>query len=78
MIYCFEKDGVLTDIDNPNSLIEEITPSLYAKLKDEGIINKGMIPKIDNALNAVANGVAKVVIKNSDNLLNERGTIIRS
>jgi acetylglutamate kinase len=78
MIYCFEKDGVLTDIDNPNSLIEEITPSLYAKLKDEGVINKGMIPKIDNALNAVANGVAKVVIKNSDNLLNERGTIIRS
>jgi acetylglutamate kinase len=78
MHYCFEKDGVLIDIDNPDSLVAEITPDKYNALKADGIINKGMIPKIDNAFSAVSNGVKRVIIKNSDNLLNDRGTVIRN
>jgi acetylglutamate kinase len=78
MHYCFEKDGVLTDIDNPDSLVAEITPDKYNTLKADGIINKGMIPKVDNAFSAVNNGVKRVIIKNSDNLLNDRGTVIRN
>lgn len=76
MHYCFEKDGVLKDVDDPDSLIAEITPDYYAELKEQGIINKGMIPKIDNAFNSVRNGVKRVVIKNSDNLLGTRATVI--
>jgi acetylglutamate kinase len=77
MHYCFEKDGVLVDIDDPNSLVSEITPGRYAELKEQGIINKGMIPKVDNAFNAVNGGVSRVIIKNSDNLLSDRGTVIK-
>ncbi len=77
MHYCFEKDGVLVDIDDPDSLVAEITPDSYAALKEQGIINKGMIPKVDNAFSAVAGGVSRVIIKNSDNLLSNRGTVIK-
>jgi acetylglutamate kinase len=58
-------------------LVPEITPAAYTDLKEQGIINKGMIPKVDNAFNAVNNGVKRVIIKNSDNLLSDRGTVIK-
>ena len=58
-------------------LIREITAGSYAALKAEGIVSKGMIPKIENALKAVANGVRSVTIKHSDNLTNDTGTVIR-
>lgn len=76
LIFCFEKDGVLTDVDNPDSLIESVTRSSYATLKQDGVVNKGMIPKIDNAFAAIAAGVSSVTIKHSDNLLKNRGTTI--
>lgn len=76
LIFCFEKDGVLTDVDNPDSLIESVTRSSYAALKQDGVVNKGMIPKIDNAFAAITAGVSSVTIKHSDNLLKNRGTTI--
>lgn len=76
LIFCFEKDGVLTDVDNPDSLIESVTRSSYATLKQDGVVNKGMIPKIDNAFAAITAGVSSVTIKHSDNLLKNRGTTI--
>ena len=76
LIFCFEKDGVLTDVDNPDSLIDSVTRSSYATLKQDGVVNKGMIPKIDNAFAAIAAGVSSVTIKHSDNLLKNRGTTI--
>ena len=76
LVFCFEKDGVLADVDNPDSLIESVTPQSYTGLREEGVVNKGMIPKIDNAFAAIAAGVESVTIKHSDNLLNPRGTTI--
>ncbi len=78
LIFCFEKLGVLRDVDDPQSLIAEIRPDSYAALRAEGVINKGMIPKIDNAFRAVEQGVASVTIKHSDNLLADTGTVIKS
>lgn len=77
LVFCFEKSGVLRDPDNEATLIREITAESYAALKEDGTVSKGMIPKIENALKAVANGVRSVTIKHSDNLLNETGTVIR-
>ncbi|KAA2652607.1 acetylglutamate kinase, partial [Alistipes onderdonkii] len=54
-----------------------ITAESYAALKAGGIVSKGMIPKVENALKAVANGVRSVTIKHSENLLNDTGTVIR-
>lgn len=77
MHFCFEKLGVLRDVDDPDSLIAEIRPDSYRELRESGVINKGMIPKIDNAFCAVEKGVKSVTIKHSDNLLSNIGTIIK-
>lgn len=39
----------------------------FQKLKKEGIINKGMIPKINNAFDALANGVKEIGITSAEN-----------
>lgn len=60
--YCFEKAGVLTDIEDENSVIEQINSTLYSKLKEEGLIHSGMIPKLDNCFNSLSKGVQKIRI----------------
>lgn len=76
LIFCFEQKGVMRDIDDPESLIPHITPPLYAELKASGVVNKGMVPKIDNAFAAIEAGVNSVTIKHSDNLTRPTGTTI--
>jgi acetylglutamate kinase len=41
------------------------------------VVNKGMIPKIENALRAIEAGVNSVIIQHSDNILSGKGTTIR-
>ena len=60
LIYCFNKKGILKDVDDEDSVIKTITNETAVELKLEGSIHEGMIPKIDNALQAVAAGVHKV------------------
>lgn len=60
--YCFEKPGVLTDVDDDNSVIQQINSALYSKLKQEGAIHSGMIPKLDNCFNSLSKGVQKIKI----------------
>lgn len=54
--------GVMRDREDPNSLIAELTISEAEKLKKEGVISGGMIPKIDCCLTALKKGVDKVII----------------
>ncbi|GAB3991492.1 acetylglutamate kinase [Spirosoma daeguense] len=68
LVYCFEKKGVLKDPTDDTSVISELTPALYADYKAAGAINKGMIPKLDNAFKALDNGVSKVIICHADEL----------
>jgi len=77
LVFCFEKDGVLVDIDDPDSLIETINQATFDDLKAKGIIAAGMVPKVTGALKAVSQGVTEVVIKNSANISNNRGTTIK-
>jgi acetylglutamate kinase len=62
LIYCFDKKGVLENIADENSVIKLITKENIETLKANKVIHEGMIPKIDNALLAVANGVHKVTL----------------
>ena len=62
LIYCFNKRGILSDVDDENSVIKTITNETAVQLKLEGRVQEGMIPKIDNALQAVAAGVHKVIL----------------
>ncbi len=68
--FCFEKKGVLKDVSNDNSVIETITPATYKQYLESGVISKGMIPKLDNAFEAITKGVKSVVIAHSDDLIN--------
>ena len=68
--YCFEKKGVLRDVEDELSLIPTITRTSYKQLLAEGIIFEGMIPKLDNAFNAIEKGVNSVLIAHADDLLN--------
>lgn len=68
LVYCFEKKGVLQDINDEESLIREIDPERYEKLKEQQIIHSGMLPKLDNAFTAINCGVKAVIIGKSDDL----------
>lgn len=76
LCFCFEKAGVLENIDDPSSVIRHIDSSTYSGLKASGKVNLGMLPKIDNAFAAIDAGVASVIIKRSDDLLKQSGTNI--
>ena len=68
LVYCFEKKGVLKDVDDDNSVISEIKSSEFDILKDQGIIAGGMLPKLQNAFAAIKNGVKDVYIGKADEL----------
>lgn len=68
LIYCFEKQGVLKDINDETSLIKEIDPVYYEELKQQQIIHSGMLPKLDNAFTAINCGVNSVIIGHADKL----------
>ncbi len=76
LIFCFEKLGVLSNPDDETSVIEEINREDYLRYKEEGVIQGGMIPKLDNAFNAIDCGVSEVVITRADNLISGGGTHI--
>jgi len=72
--YCFEKVGVLQNIDDANSLIELLNKETFTNLKAEGVIKDGMIPKLDTAFDALNQDVQNVYIKHAQNLSKQTGT----
>lgn len=62
LVYCFEKKGVLRDADDDDSVIPVITPELFKEYVEKGIIQGGMIPKLENSFSAIDAGVSQVVI----------------
>ncbi len=62
LIYSFEKKGVLLDVEDDNSVIPLITNESFQQLKKEEKIFAGMLPKLENALQAIEAGVKRVVI----------------
>lgn len=77
LTYCFEKAGVLKNIDDETSLIPLISEENFEPLKADGTIAQGMIPKLHNALEAARKGVSAVRICKAEELLNETGTIVK-
>jgi acetylglutamate kinase len=68
LVYCFEKPGVLRDENDDNSVIPTINRQEFTRLKEDGIVTGGMIPKIENALSAVDRGVNSVIITQASSL----------
>ena len=69
LVYGFEKEGVLADMNNEGSVISSINNLTYSQLKKENIIFEGMIPKIDNAFLALHGGVQSVIIGKAEKLI---------
>lgn len=76
LIYTFEHAGVLRDPDDENSLIPHIDKELFQQYKSDGTVSGGMIPKIENALEAIGAGVKKVIITHANAIDGQHGTII--
>jgi acetylglutamate kinase len=83
LYFCFDKKGVLMDADNPSSLIPLINEDIYKELLKDQVIHSGMIPKLENAFNALNKGVSNIWLGLPENLLlaskgKNAGTVIES
>ncbi|MCG3119740.1 MAG: Acetylglutamate kinase [bacterium] len=67
LVYCFDKKGVLASTDE-DSVIPRLTLAQYRHLKEEGIVSKGMLPKLDEAFAALQAGVAAVILCHASQL----------
>ena len=77
LITCFEQPGVLRDREDPSSVIPSLDKAGYAALKAQGAVADGMIPKLDQAFDALDHGAVEVRICHSSALLTDEGTLIR-
>jgi acetylglutamate kinase len=79
LTYCFEKQGVLMDPNDDNSVISQINSANFAHLKADGIVSAGMIPKLENALKAISQGVQTVRLCHADFVSQpDKGTLIQA
>ncbi|MDR0938086.1 MAG: acetylglutamate kinase [Mediterranea sp.] len=60
LVYCFEKRGVLRDEADDASVIPLITRPDFERYVADGTIAGGMIPKLENAFDAIERGVDEV------------------
>ncbi len=75
--FCFEKNGVLKNPADDDSIISKIDYQDYQKYKTNGIISDGMIPKMDNAFSALNSEVEQVYICGVDAIHQNAGTSIK-
>ena len=66
LVYCFEKAGVLRDPDDDTSVIPFITKESFVGLASDGTVSGGMLPKLQNAFEALESGVKEVRITKAD------------
>ena len=76
LTYCLELPGVLKDVSDPRTVIPSLNRSAFIEGREKGCFHTGMIPKLENAFNAIENGVTKVVICGPDSFLTNGGTHI--
>ena len=76
LIFSFEKKGVLARPDDDDSLIPVITRANYMRYAADGTVSGGMLPKLENAFNAISAGVSRVNITLATAIDGRHGTMI--
>ncbi len=76
LIFCFEKKGVLANPSDDDSVIPIITRQDFTRLVVDGTVNGGMLPKLENAFDALSAGVKKVNITLATAIDGQHGTLI--
>jgi len=74
--FCFEYDGVLYDIDEPNLTMSQISEGEFINMKTSGTVNSGMIPKLSNGFDALRGGVKQVSVCGIENLHSKEGSTV--
>ncbi len=77
LVFCFEKNGVLRDENDDDSVISSINPEEFKQYVASNIIQGGMIPKLENSFDAISAGVGEVVITSSTDVCGLGGTHVR-
>ncbi len=72
LVFCFEKKGVLSDENDDNSVISTISEDTFRQLVAEGVIQGGMIPKLENSFESIHAGVNKVIITQASAISNKQ------
>ncbi len=52
--------GLLMDVNDPSSLLATLRVDSVRKLKEDGVVGGGMLPKLDSCVDAIKAGVGKV------------------
>ena len=68
--------SVLLDENDDNSVIPQINREMFEEYKNSGIIQGGMIPKLENSFQAVDAGVRQVIITKASEINGGKGTVI--
>lgn len=76
LMYCFEKPGVMAAPDDDSTLIPVITRQDFKRLKADGTVTGGMLPKLENAFSAIDAGVSRVNITLSTAIDGRHGTMV--
>lgn len=73
LIFCFEKKGALKDVNDENSVITLLDKNSYNNFLLQGIFNDGILPKLENAFDAISSGVKEVLIGEAKSLSKNLG-----
>ena len=60
LVFMSDVPGLLRDANKPDSVISHLKTDEVDALKKSGVIDRGMIPKVDGAVTAIQSGVEKV------------------
>lgn len=74
LMFCFEKKGVLRDENDEESVIPEIDKASFSRYVEQGVIQGGMIPKLENSFQAIEAGVKEVIITQASDIHQPEGT----
>ena len=78
LVIVFEKKGVLRDENDDESVIPQINHAEFQRYIAEGVIQGGMIPKLENSFEAINAGVSEVVITLASAIHTDGGTRIKN
>ena len=73
LIYCFEKQGVLRDVNDDSSVVQHMSRNVYTQLLENKALAAGILPKLDNAFEAIRSGVGEVLIGHAGDLVRNTG-----
>jgi acetylglutamate kinase len=60
LVYLSDVPGLLRDPEDPTTLLSSLPDDQVDSLKSEGVISKGMLPKVNSAVDALNSGVNRV------------------